>query len=58
MAKFTVIGAYVDGTRLIFGAIEGEHQVAGDLQYYGYQPWAGHVEASSAQEACEKAASA
>ncbi|BBX87984.1 hypothetical protein [Mycolicibacterium aubagnense] len=56
MAKYTVIGAHCDGTLLVFGAVEGEHQVEGDLQYYGYQPWADHVEASTAQEACEKAA--
>lgn len=52
---YTVVGAYCDGARMAFGAIEGKHQVSGDLEYDDYQPFADHVEASSAQEAMEMA---
>lgn len=57
MVIFTVVGAYRDGNLLVFGAIEGKHSVGGDLGYEGYQPYATHVAASSAQEAVEKAGS-
>ena len=57
MAMYTVIGAYDGDELLILGAIEGAHQVQGETQaWHGLQAWADHVEASSAQEACEKAA--
>ena len=57
MAKYTVIGAYDGDELLIFGAIEGSHQVQGETQaWHGMQTWADGVEASNAQEACEKAA--
>jgi len=56
MATYTVVGAYCDGTLMVFGAIAGKHDVSGDMGYYGYQPYATHVDASSAQEAMEKAA--
>lgn len=56
MAVYTVIGAYDDGDLLILGAIEGSHQVQGETQaWHGMQTWADDVEASNAQEACEKA---
>lgn len=55
MAKYTVVGAYCDGDLMVFGAIAGQHEVSGDLEYDGYQPYATHVDASSAQEAMEKA---
>ncbi|BBY54059.1 hypothetical protein H7J07_05475 [Mycobacterium koreense] len=56
MAVWTVVGAYSGGELMLFGAIEGKHQVGGDLGYHGYQPFADHVDAGSAQEALEKAA--
>ncbi|KMV13572.1 hypothetical protein ACT17_34530 [Mycolicibacterium conceptionense] len=57
MAKYTVIGAYDGDDLLIVGAVEGEHQVGGDMKAVnGLEPWADHIEASNAQEACEKAA--
>jgi hypothetical protein len=56
MATWTVVGAYSDSELLVFGAIPGKHQVDGDMNYHGYQPFAGYVEADSAQEAMEKLA--
>lgn len=52
---YTVIGLWSDGEPLAAGAIEGEHEVAGDLDYYGFQPWATSTEAADADEAMEYA---
>lgn len=37
---FTVIGAWADVAPLAFGAVEGQHAVAGDLDYRGFTPYA------------------
>lgn len=58
MAMWTVVGAYGTEGLLVFGAIRGEHEVGGDMSYYGFQPYAGWIEADTAQEAMEEAAAA
>lgn len=37
MPMYTVVGAYCDGDRMAFGAIEGTHKVGGDLDFADYQ---------------------
>lgn len=55
MKEYTVIGAWSDGTPLAFGAVEGRHDVDGDMGYLGFQPWALAVTAQDEQEAMESA---
>lgn len=55
MKIWTVIGLWSDGEPLAAGAIVGEHEVDGDLDYVGYKPWATIVEADCADNAMEYA---
>lgn len=52
---YTVVGLWCDDAPLSAGAILGEHEVDGDLDYIGFQPWAASIEADTAQDAMEAA---
>ena len=55
LTPYTVIGVWYNDEPIAAGAITGTHDVEGDLDYIGFQPWATTVEADDADDAMARA---